>query len=617
MNEMRHIGREAGPILIDGCDTLARLFLKRVEQWGDRTALREKNFGVWESYTWRDFHRHASAYAAGLVALGMRPGDVVAILSEDNKEWVFTDMAVHLANGTVNGVYPTYQAEQLHHILEDSTTRWLFVEDEEQLDKYLSIADRLPGVERVFVVDWKGLRNFSDERVWPISRLEELGTAALAKAPDLLDARIAAGHGEQPAVLVYTSGTTGKPKGARISHRALLFQMTAVPDPFAARQGDELLTYLPLCHLAERVVSLCIQLRVGTVLNFAESSESVFLNIRELSPTILFAVPRIWEKFYSRIATLMDEATWIGHAGYNLAMRIGRRRARLLMQNEQPSRLLDAAFRIADFLVFRNIKQELGLDRTRIRLSGAAPISVDLLEWYVALGLPVSEVYGQTETGIATFCSPGSPPGHVGLPMPGVELKLGAQDEILVRSPGNFSGYLNMPEATTATLVDGWVHTGDVGALLPGGELKITDRLKDIIITAGGKNVTPSLLENRLKFSSYISDAVVVGDRRKYLACLIMIDRENVEAYAQKNAIPFSNFRSLCARPEIVGLIGKVVKEANEQFSSVEQIKAFRLIDVMLTAEDDELTPTMKLKRSFVERKYSELIKEMYRSSAA
>jgi len=617
MSGMQHIGLDAAPVAIDGCDTLARLFVKRVAQWGERTALREKNFGVWERYSWRDFDHHARAYAAGLVAPGMEPGDVVAILSEDNKEWVFADMAVHLAHGTVNGIYPTYQAEQLHHLLEDSGARWLFVEDEEQLDKYLAVADRLPRVERVFVIDWKGLRNFRDDRVWPIARLEDIGAKALKEDPALLDGRIAAGSGEDIAALIYTSGTTGKPKGARISHRALIFQMTAVPQPFAARQGDELLTYLPLCHLAERVVSLCIQLRVGTVLNFAESSESVFLNIRELSPTILFAVPRIWEKFYSRIATLMDEATWLGRIGYGAAMRIGRRRARLLMKGGKPSRTLDAAFRVADLLVLRNIKQELGLDRTRIRLSGAAPISVDLLEWYVGLGLPVSEVYGQTETGIATFCSPGSPPGHVGLPLIGVEVKLAAQDEILVHSPGNFSGYLNMPEASASTLVDGWVHTGDVGAILPGGELKITDRLKDIIITAGGKNITPSLLENRLKFSPYVSDAVVVGDRRKFLSCLIMIDRENVETYAQKNAIPFSDFRSLCARPEVVALIGGVIKETNEQFSSVEQIKAFRLIDVMLTPEDDELTPTMKLKRSFVEKKYAELIATMYRSSAA
>lgn len=614
---MQHVRLDIPTVAIDGCDTLARLFLKRVAEWGDRVALREKDFGVWESVTWRDFGRHARAYAAGLVALGMKSGDVVAILSEDNREWVFADMAVHLAHGTVNGIYPTYQAEQLHHLLEDSGARWLIVEDEEQLDKYLAVADRLPRIERVFVIDWKGLRNFRSEKVWPISRLEELGTNTLADRPDLLDERIAAGHSEDIAALVYTSGTTGKPKGARISHRALLFQMTCVPDPFDAKQGDDLLTYLPLCHLAERIVSLCVQLRVGTVLNFAESSESVFLNIRELSPTILFAVPRIWEKFYSRIATLMDEATWIGRTGYDIAMRIGRHRARLLMKGEKPSALLEAGFRLADLLVFRNIKQELGLDRTRVRLSGAAPISVDLLEWYVALGLPVTEVYGQTETGIATFCRPGSAPGQVGPPVKNTDIRLGAQDEILVRSPGNFSGYLNLPEATASTLVDGWVHTGDVGAILPGGELKITDRLKDIIITAGGKNITPSLLENRLKFSPYISDAVVVGDRRKFLTCLVMIDRENVETYAQKNAIPFSDFRSLCARPEVVGLIGKVIKETNEQFSSVEQIKAFRLIDVMLAPEDEELTPTMKLKRSFVESKYSELIAAMYRSSAA
>lgn len=614
---MQHVRLDAGRITIDGCDTLARLFLRRVEQWGERTALREKNFGIWESHSWRDLHRRARAYAAGLVALGMDGGDVVAILSEDNKEWVFADMAVHLAGGIVNGIYPTYQAEQIHHLLEDSGARYLIVENEEQLDKYLAVAGRLPRIERVFVMNWKGLRNFSSDTVWPIGKLEEFGDRVLGEAPDLLDARTAAARGEDIAVLVYTSGTTGKPKGARISHRALLFQMTFVPDPIPVRQGDELLTYLPLCHLAERVISLCFQLRIGTVLNFAESSESVFQNIRELSPTVLFAVPRIWEKFYSSVSTLMDEATWVGRAGYNLAMRIGRRRARLLMQGRKPSASLEAAFRVADLIVFRNIKKALGLDRTRVRLSGAAPISVDLLEWYFALGLPVSEGYGQTETGLASFCRPDSPPGHVGPPLPGVDVRLGAQDEILVRSPGSFSGYLNLFDTTASTLVDGWIHTGDVGAFLPDGALKITDRLKDIIITAGGKNITPSLLENRLKFSPFISDAVVVGDRRKYLVCLVMIDRENVEAYAQKHAIPFSDFRSLCARPEVNALVAKVLREANEQFSSVEQIKSFRLIDVMLTPEDEELTPTMKLKRNYVEKKYAELIDDMYRAPRA
>jgi len=268
---------------------------------------------------------------------------------------------------------------------------------------------------------------------------------------------------------------------------------------------------------------------------------------------------------------------------------------------------------LADRLVFRNLKQLLGLDRAKFLLSGAAPISADLIRWFLSLGLPMTEIYGQTETGIATMTRKGEfRPGTVGHAAPGVDIRLGDGDEILVRTPGGFSGYVNLPEATAETIVDGWIRTGDVGVIDANGTLKITDRLKDIIITAGGKNITPSQIENQLKFSPYISDATVMGDKRKYLTCLIMIDRDNVEHYAQQHQVPFTDYRSLCSRPEVVALIEAEVKRTNAQFSPVEQIKAFRLIDVMLTPEDEELTPTMKLKRGFVARKYAGLIEQMY-----
>jgi len=263
--------------------------------------------------------------------------------------------------------------------------------------------------------------------------------------------------------------------------------------------------------------------------------------------------------------------------------------------------------------VFRNLKQLLGLDRLTFLLSRAAPISADLLRWYFALGLPIAEVYGQTKTGLATITKSSDPnPGTIGFAVPGVEMKLGAQDEILVRGPSMFSGYLNNPEATNSALLDGWIHTGDVGSVSNAGVWKITDRLKDIIITAGGKNITPSQIENELKFSPFVADAVVIGDKRKYLTYLIMIDQENVENYAQTHTIPFADYKSLCARTEIVDLIEAEVKRANEKFASVEQVKKFRLINVLLSAKDNEMTPTMKLKRKFVETKYRELISEMY-----
>ncbi len=601
-------------IEIEGCRTLPQLFLRKSVERGARIAMREKDFGIWQSLSWDDYRERAMAVANGLLAHGLQRGDVASILSEDCKEWLFADIGNQLAGGISNGVYPTYQARQVEHALVDSGTRFLFVEDEEQLDKYLEIEERLPGVERVWVFDWKGLRDFVHDRVAPIEELYERGRDYGAQHPGRVERIVDDGKPEDIAVLVYTSGTTGLPKGAMLSQRYAMYQMTLATDVFHMTDEDELLTYLPLCHVAERIFSGWLPVACGATINFAESPETVAQNLVELSPTYLFAVPRVWEKFYSRVSTAMSEATWIGRKAYDAALRAGKRRADRMLVGEMPSRFDEFWYRVAEFLVFRNVKKMLGLDRAHSLLSGAAPISESLLRWYLALGLPCLEAYGQTETGIVTSTRRGEfRLGTVGRAFPGCDIRIDeASGEIVVRSPGQFSGYLNQPDKTAETVVDGWVHTGDVGEIDAEGNLRITDRLKDIIITAGGKNITPSVIENELKFSPYISDAVVIGDQRKYLTCLIMIDQENVEHFAQTHAIPFTDYKSLCARREIIALIDEQVSDVNQGFSSVETIKKFRLIDVLLTAEDDELTPTMKLKRSFVQEKYSTLIDSMY-----
>jgi long-chain acyl-CoA synthetase len=601
------------PILVDGCDTLPKLFLKKTAERGDRVAMREKDFGIWQSYSWNDYRARASEIAYGLLAIGLERGDVASIQSEDCREWLWADVGVLLAGGVVNGIYPTYQSRQVEHTLVDSNCRFLFVEDEEQLDKFLEIEEMLPGIERVFVFDWRGLRGFEHDKVAPIEDLYELGKEFAVANEGLIERIAAQGSGDDLAALVYTSGTTGMPKGSMLSQRYIVFQMTLAPDYLRQTDKDEILTYLPLCHIAERVFSGWLPLAHGATINFAESPETVAQNLQELSPTYIFAVPRVWEKFYSRVTTAMSEATWIGKKAYNLALAAGFRRADKLIA-EKPLSLIDKlGFAIADRLVFRNIKKVLGIDRAHSAASGAAPISPSLLRWFLAIGLAIDEVWGQTELGIITGCRKDVLRfGTVGPAFPGTEVRIDANGEILSRSEGQFDGYLNLPEKTAETVVDGWIHTGDVGELDEEGNLSITDRLKDIIITAGGKNITPSVMENELKFSPYISDAVIIGDKRKYLTCLIMIDQENVEHYAQMHSVPFTDYRSLCARPEVIALIDAEVTRVNADFSSVEQVKKFRLIDVLLTAEDEELTPTMKLKRSFVSEKYASLISAMY-----
>ena len=596
-----------------GCDTLPKLFLKMSAVRADRIAMREKDFGIWQSYSWTDYREYALAIASGLLSLGLQRGDVISIQSEDCKEWLFADIGGLLAGGVVNGVYPTYQARQVAHTLGDSNCRFLFVEDEEQLDKFLEIESELPHVEKVFVFDWKGLRGFEHGKVAPLETLFEAGRAYGQQYPDRIERIVADGQPDDLAILIYTSGTTGMPKGSMISQRYIMFQISLAPDAICQTDADELLTYLPLCHVAERVFSGWLPIATGATINFAESPETVPQNLVELSPTYMFAVPRVLEKFYSRITTAMSEATWIGRKSFDAAIRVGMKRAEALIAGEPLSSWTKLQFQLADRIVFRNVKKLFGLDRIHGLVSGAAPISESLLKWFLAIGIPVDEAYGQTEAGVVTITRKGVYRlGTVGPAATGVSIRISDEGEVLLSSPGNFSGYLNQPEKTAETLVDGWIHTGDIGVLDDEGNLSITDRLKDIIITAGGKNITPSVFENELKFSPFISYAVFIGDQRKYLTCLIMIDHENVEHYAQTHAIPFTDYKSLCANAEIVELIESELARVNEGFSSVESVKKFRLIDVLLTAEDDELTPTMKLKRSFVSEKYSSLIESMY-----
>jgi long-chain acyl-CoA synthetase len=380
------------------------------------------------------------------------------------------------------------------------------------------------------------------------------------------------------------------------------------------KEGDQQLSFLPLCHIAERTFTVFNPLRSGATVNFAESIETVPDNIREVAPALFFAVPRIWEKFYSAVALRMKEATPLGQLAYRWAIGVGMRVAQARLEGRDPGSWNRLMYRLADFLVLDNIKRSMGLHRARGAGTGAAPIAPELIKWYLALGVEMREVYGQTEnSGLATYMPAERVKlGTVGIPRPDTEVKLSPQGEILLKGPHVFLGYYNNPEKTAETVVDGWLHTGDVGAVDNEGFIRITDRMKDIIITAGGKNITPSEIENQLKFSPYISDAVVIGDKRKFLTCLIMIDHETVAQFAQERNVPFTNFASLCRTREVQELIEGEIEKVNKQFARVETVKRFRLIEQLLTPEDDELTPTMKLKRSFVNRKYKELIDGMY-----
>jgi long-chain acyl-CoA synthetase len=598
-------------------DTLPRYFWRRVAERGDKIAMREKTYGIWRSISWKEYGENARAVGCGFAALGLRRGEVVSVISENNPEWLYCDLGAQGIGGVCSGVYTTDSPKQVDYLFNDSRTRIAIVENEEQLDKVLEVRERCPDLLKIVVLDLEGLRDFSDPMVISFDELMRIGEDYHRLHPTFWEQELALGKPDDLAILIYTSGTTGMPKGAMISHRNLLFQLENTADLADAGPDDEQLSFLPLCHIAERGFTVLYPLRSGATVNFAESLETVAENFRELQPTVMLAVPRFWEKFYSGIAIRMRDATWLGQFAYKLAIDAGMQMADAKLEAREPSAGLKIRFWLAEKLVLGNIKRMIGLERARYLLTGAAPISPDLIKWYMALGCDMREVYGQTENvGLATAPPPGAwKLGAVGKVAPNTEVRLSPEGEILLRGPHVFMGYLNNPEKTAETVVDGWLHTGDVGIIDPDGWVKITDRMKDIIITAGGKNITPSEIENQLKFSPFISDAVVIGDKRKFLTCLVMLDYDNVVQHAQEKNVPFTNFESLCRTKEVQELIWSEIERVNKNFARVETIKKFRLIEQQLTAEDEELTPTMKLKRKLVNQKYKALIDEMYRDA--
>ena len=604
-----------GPWFIDGCDTLPKLFLQRCRELGQRTAHREKDYGIWLSYSWADFLEHSRLIGLGLYRLGLQRGDVVSILSEDNKEWVYADMGVQGMGGICSGVYTTDSPSQLRYLMDDSGSKFLIVENDEQLDKFLEIKAQVPGVEKVIVLDDEGLHGFSDDRVIFLDDLYRLGREQLKETPDLFEAEVARSTPEDLAILVYTSGTTGNPKGAMISQSNIMFSLSSGAASAPIHLDDEQVCFLPLCHILERLFSGFATIAGKSTVNFAESPETVFENVQEVSPHTFVAVPRVWEKIYSRVMILIGDATPMQQWAFSKAVAVGLKKAEAELSGKPVPAGTALAWKFWDLLVLRNLRRMLGMDRLRRGGSGAAPISPDLLKWYRAVGVTILEGYGMTESaGVISINTEGeNRNGSVGKPIPGAQVRIADDGEIQYQAGNVFKGYWRNNEKTAESMTaDGWLRTGDIGRLDEDGYLTITGRLKDIIITAGGKNITPAEIENRLKFSPYISDAVVIGDKRKYLTCLIMIDQENVEKFAQAKRVPFSDFRSLCAAPEVRGLIGTIVEETNREFARVEQIKDFRLIDTLLTAEDEELTATMKLKRGFVEKKHKALIDSMY-----
>jgi long-chain acyl-CoA synthetase len=588
------------------------MLVARAAQIGSRTALRRHRLGVWEPCSWADYARWSARIGMALAALGVEPGDRVAIHSQNRPEWLFADVGAQGIGAVPVGIYPTSPASEVEYLVGHSESVVLIAEDEEQLDKILAVRDRLPLLRRIVVIDANTvLQHLDDPQIMPWDELVALGSGREEAWYD----HVAELDPERPALIVYTSGTTGPPKGAVLSHRNLVAAADTFSRAFQSSERDEVLSYLPLCHIAERLSSVINALAVGYVVNFGRGGPSFARDLRDVQPTIFLGVPRVWEKMAATVEIKMNDASLLKRQVYNWSLRRGRHLARDRMDGQVswPNRVLMA---LTWLLVFRSLRDKLGLRRVRIALSGAAPIAPQLLEHFWAIGVGVCEGYGQTEnTAVATYTPLGDVRlGTVGKALPGVEIRIAPDGEILTRSDANFVGYLKDPQATAETLDgEGWLHTGDVGEIDAAGYLTITDRVKDLIITAGGKNISPSEIENQLQISPFVREAIVIGDQQKYLVALIGIEADTVGDWASRREIAYTTYADLSSRPEVLALVDEWVDHVNRNLSRVEQVKRFRLLDRQLDHEGGELTATQKVKRRAVAEEFAGLIEEMYR----
>ncbi|MBP9532551.1 MAG: AMP-binding protein, partial [Syntrophaceae bacterium] len=501
------------------------------------------------------------------------------------------------------------------YVVEHSDSVVYICEDEEQLDKALAFRDQTPLLKKLICWEMEGLKHFKDPMFMSFEELLEMGKKIDQEKPDLFMQLAMQAKPDDIAGIIYTSGTTGMPKGALLAHEGYLWVAESAKQVIETFADDETISFLPLNHVYEQIYDIMFHLTTGHTVNFTENTDTVMADMRDVSPTLFHAVPRIWEKYYSAIVLKMADATWLKRTLYDIAVKIGTKYNNKVIKGDKAPLYLALAYHLFYFIVFRKLKKRLGFDRVRVGASGAAPISHEVIKFFQSIGIPIREGYGLTETTGITHISDAQnfKLGTVGRNLPGAKVQIAEDGEILVQHGGIFQGYFKEPEATAAALEGGWFHTGDVGEIDQEGYLKITDRKKDLIITAGGKNIAPQYIENLLKFSPYITDAVVIGDRRKYVTALIVIDEENVVKFAQDHKVQYTTFASLTKTEEVIKLISDEVEKVNKQIARVENIRKFRLLDKKLYTEDGEVTPTMKVKRKSIAEQYKDVIESMYR----
>lgn len=606
-------------------DTFPKWLQYRAQQHPHTTAMREKDLGIWQSWTWHQMAEEVRALACGLAALGLARGDKVAIIGDNRPQLYWAMMATQCLGGVPVPLYQDAVAEEMQFVLEHAETRFAVVEDQEQVDKLLAVQDRCPQLERIIYNDPRGLRQYPAETLHALTQVQDEGRRWATAHPTWLDAQIAQGRGTDLAVILYTSGTTGRPKGVMLSYDNILRTALNAVAREHLRDDEEILAYLPMAWVGDHIFSYAQLFCAGFTVNCPESSATVLQDLHDIGPTYFFAPPRIWENLLTSVMIRMEDATWLKrrlfHACLNLAQRVGARR--LAGQAVRWwERLLYALGHVA---VYGPLKDNLGLGRIRLAYTAGEAIGPEIFTFYRSLGINVKQLYGMTEASVYVCVQLDGDvrPDTVGTPMPEVELRISDSGEVLFRSPGVFLGYYKNPQATAETLDQGWVHSGDAGFIDTHGHLNIIDRARDVSRLADAQQslLAPRYLENKLKFSPYIKEAVVHGQDRPYVGAFINIDLEAVGNWAERRGLAYTSYTDLAARPEVYALIrGEILRVnaslAEDSQMAGAQIQRFLILHKELDPDDGELTRTRKVRRNVVASKYAALIEALYSPEA-
>ncbi len=596
-------------------DTLPKLLKQQAEKFGhSKHALREKDFGIWQSFTWQEYYEHVKYFCLGMVSLGLKRDDKVAIIGDNRPEWIYAELASQCVGAVPIGIYQDSILKEVSYIINLSRSKFVIGEDQEQCDKIIDMLDELPSVEYIIYHDPKGMRTYEEPKLLYFPDVEELGRRYEEENPGFFDLQVETTREDDAASICTTSGTTSNPKLSLLSHKNMVHMARNLGEVDKKFESDEFVSFLPLPWIGEQMMAISSALLFGFTVNFPEKPETAQENVREIGPHVMFSPPRVWENMAAMVQVKIMDASPFKRFAYNRCLPIGYHWADLKFQKKTPSFMDKVKYWIAYCLVFRALKDRLGFSNIRSASTGGAALGPDTFRFFHALGVNLKQIYGQTEiSGISSIHYDGDIDfDSVGKPIPGTEIKITEEGEIISRSPSLFMGYYENQAATDETIIDGWLHSGDAGYFNENGHLVVIDRLKDVMTLADGTRFSPQFIENKLKFSPYVKEAVAIGHDRDYIVAMICIDFEIVGKWAEGNRLAYTTYTDLASQDPIYGMIQEEVAKVNGSLPEAARVKKFVLLYKELDADDDELTRTRKVRRRFVDEKYNEIIEGMY-----